>query len=607
MESNKQRLERFVAWLADNGAEMDQIEVRETEHGNGVYAREAIGEESQFAQIPMRLVVTGRVCRAALGTDASESELRGRPLLCAFLIQQRFVAGTESFWHPYISILPCEFHTPLFFTDSELELLRGTPMAYAVEDRRQLLRAEHEELMQRVPETAIPPSVLTFENYLWAAGVVSSRAFTESLVSGTKDTDGETSVLLPLLDMMNHRPLTRISWIIDDSCIGFRSGAAIGKGCEVVNNYGGKSNEELLLGYGFCVPGNPLSCYHIKLNYTMDPLAGDKRGILEYAQMASCDHYIRAGGLPRELLPTLRVMAMTEADVYYVKQLVRSTTNVSSPERVLDNLGLRIELRARFLLSFLLRKKLDALPQADECTPMTENGRLAVHYRGEIAGILRSTLSDLHEAECRLLACASGMFADDLHSLPQFVCDNGQQLDADAIGAAGDADAAEATEADEPAAAKKPRQDSAAQRFVDDVLVTDESIARDAAFAAAVDQIDVEADVLLTLFVLRIRMCPFLPWHACVRRLEPFKHPMLVREDPDAIESFGEMMMEMGEIHDSLFPLLTEHFPDVFPKEHFTPELFLWAAGVVESFRLSVPARCLGAADGDDVEGLCFV
>ncbi|KAJ2221545.1 hypothetical protein EV180_004618 [Coemansia sp. RSA 518] len=402
---------------------------------------------------------------------------------------------------------------------------------------------------------------------------------------------------------MNHRPLTRVSWITNDATIGFQAGAVIEAQSEMVNNYGAKSNEELLLGYGFCIPGNPLSCYHIKLNYSRDPQAADKQMILEQAHIASCDHYIRADGLPRDLLPMLRVMVMTETDVYYVKQAM-----ARGEEPKLGQLGLRIELRARFLLAFLLRKKLDALPQIER-VPSTENGRQAVLYRKEIESILRSTLSDLDKSESRLLACASKLFADDLHSLPRYVCDNGQQvetIDEQLNTSAEDRLVAESSD-DQQSRSKKPRTVLPAQQFVDDVLVTEESFAHDADFLAAVEQVDIDEDVLLVLFILRIRMCSALPWHTAVQRLESFKHPMLVYDDPDTAEAYGEMMMEMGEVHDSLFPLLTEHFPDVFPPENFTTELFLWAAGVTESFRLEVPARCVDAADGCDVEGLLLL
>ena len=60
--------------------------------------------------------------------------------------------------------------------------------------------------------------------------------------------------MLPVLDILNHRPHTPIAWLrLADRVAfvcepGFAGAAA---GAEVFNNYGAKSNEELLLGFGF--------------------------------------------------------------------------------------------------------------------------------------------------------------------------------------------------------------------------------------------------------------------------------------------------------------------------------------------------------------------
>ncbi|KAJ2131187.1 hypothetical protein IW136_005368, partial [Coemansia sp. RSA 678] len=201
------------------------------------------------------------------------------------------------------------------------------------------------------------------------------------------------------------------------------------------------------------------------------------------------------------------------------------------------------------------------------------------------------------------------LFADDLHLLPHYVCNNRQQVDTidEQLSTNVKDQLVAESSGDQPSRSKKSRTALPAQQFVENVLVTEESFAHDADFLAAVEQVDIDEDVLLVLFILRIRMCSALPWHTAVQRLESFQHPMLVYDDPNTAEAYGEMMMEMGEVHDSLFPLLTEHFPDVFPPEHFTPELFLWAAGVTESFRLEVPARCVDAADGCGIEGLLLL
>ncbi|KAJ2800241.1 hypothetical protein H4R20_004132 [Coemansia guatemalensis] len=619
---NGQRLERFQNWLEANGATLEKPELRKCgQHGNGVYAREAISDSEQYANIPSDLIITSDVCRKDL-KDVLAADLSGRALLCAFLIHQRFVCA-ESFWKPYIDILPQEFHTPLHFSSQELLLLHGTPMEYAVEDRRSELRAEHKRVQEAVDSKAEEMlRVLDFENYLWAATVVSSRAFTEALLEvGRKDVpdkrkdDGEqgnagakASVLLPLLDMMNHRPQARITWLVDSDSgsISFVAGSNVAAGSEVANNYGAKSNEELLLGYGFCASPNPLNCYHIKLNYSQDPLFAEKRQILEAAGIDACDHYIRKHQLPRYLLPMLRVMAMTETDVYYVRKLLAEAPD--NVEWLLQPLGLRIELRARFLLARLLDGKLNMLLNAQPVDlPETENARLALQYRAELEDILRSTLEKLHRDEDSLMSFAHSLLENDRHALPSYMAEGAVALPI----AANDAETETGPEEQD---AKRARATQPVQLFLEDVLVTlNHSLDRDPEFSQAVEQIDVDEDVLLTLFVLRCRAFPQSPWHFAVKRLESFKHPMLLlEEDPQALENYGEMMMEMGEIHDSLFPLLNEYFPEVFPIDQFSSELFLWAAGIVETCRVSLPARCVaanGAEDQDpqDIEGLCLV
>ncbi|KAJ2017156.1 hypothetical protein IWW57_005406, partial [Coemansia sp. S610] len=174
--TKSEKLLAFVEWLKINGADFSKIEIRDTtsEGGNGVYALERIESNERYAFIPHSLVVTGKVCHDTVRTNGpqqpvTESDPKpGRLMLCVFLIHERFVAGDASFWKPYIDILPREFHTPLHFSDEELMFLRGTPAEFAVEERRQGYREEHEKALALVPESVIPRDVLTFENYLWA-------------------------------------------------------------------------------------------------------------------------------------------------------------------------------------------------------------------------------------------------------------------------------------------------------------------------------------------------------------------------------------------------------------------------------------------------------
>ncbi|KFX87944.1 hypothetical protein O988_09214, partial [Pseudogymnoascus sp. VKM F-3808] len=72
--------------------------------------------------------------------------------------------------------------------------------------------------------------------------------------------EGPYPVLFPLLDIANHDAKARVEWFVnaqgpvkDFSII---TDGAVGRGEQVFNNYAPKGNTELLLGYGFCIPGN---------------------------------------------------------------------------------------------------------------------------------------------------------------------------------------------------------------------------------------------------------------------------------------------------------------------------------------------------------------
>ena len=101
------------------------------------------------------------------------------------------------------------------------------------------------------------------DDYLWATTVITSRAFPSRLVSqiGEKgvnpvdipsdDPSGPSSasdpVLIPVLDMLNHKPNHPVTWLISDNGIQFIPEIEVGANEEVFNNYGYKGNEECTL------------------------------------------------------------------------------------------------------------------------------------------------------------------------------------------------------------------------------------------------------------------------------------------------------------------------------------------------------------------------
>ena len=76
-------------------------------------------------------------------------------------------------------------------------------------------------------------------------------------MSHTLAADLDFPVLFPGSDIGNHHHEARIDYIFDPGRFTIKTNDATELGEEVFNNYGQKGNDELLLGYGFCIPNNP--------------------------------------------------------------------------------------------------------------------------------------------------------------------------------------------------------------------------------------------------------------------------------------------------------------------------------------------------------------
>lgn len=72
--------------------------------------------------------------------------------------------------------------------------------------------------------------------------MVSSRSFPYRLVDSSAKEGSEA--MFPLLDSLNHKPNTKITWSTNNGSVSFVAGQEFKAGQEVFNNYGPKSNEE---------------------------------------------------------------------------------------------------------------------------------------------------------------------------------------------------------------------------------------------------------------------------------------------------------------------------------------------------------------------------
>lgn len=87
--------------------------------------------------------------------------------------------------------------------------------------------------------------------YIWASTIFVSRAFSAKVLSGVipdaELPEENVSVLLPFIDVLNHRPLAKVEWRAGKDDVSFVVLENVAAGEEIANNYGPRNNEQCRL------------------------------------------------------------------------------------------------------------------------------------------------------------------------------------------------------------------------------------------------------------------------------------------------------------------------------------------------------------------------
>ncbi|AEO58552.1 hypothetical protein MYCTH_2080826, partial [Thermothelomyces thermophilus ATCC 42464] len=198
-------------------------------------------------------------------------------VLGRFFLVKEYLKGKDSFWWPYIATLPppeqvAVWALPPFWPDHDIAYLEGTNAHVAIQEIQENVKREFKQARKLLKEEDFPDlPAYTQLLYKWAFCIFTSRSFRPSLVlsDATKRRLSallpqgvqldDFSVLQPLLDIANHSPTARYTWdttSVPDTCR-LICHDPYQPGTQVYNNYGLKTNSELLLAYGFILPETP--------------------------------------------------------------------------------------------------------------------------------------------------------------------------------------------------------------------------------------------------------------------------------------------------------------------------------------------------------------
>ncbi len=282
-------------------------------------------------------------------------------------------------WFPYLNCLPLEFDDVLRWSPDALSHLSNTTLGNWVVSRQREVRDDY-DFCRRF----IHGEYFTYSNFLWAYSVVYSRSFPSSS-HPFGQMEGERGIgfgLLPLIDMFNHSPTADVTWKTTPTHITFLANAGVPQG-EIFNNYGPKSNQELLAGYGFVIDDDSREFLTVLVNpnATVDALFSRKRPFLQ-----DDEHVVRRSDL-NSLLKHVRVLCANVSELE-VLEMGRTTETIS----------LRNEFVALETIRRMFMSKLHAIESARFSVLSVEEER-----RGEMARIYKRGQVDILSTQISLI------------------------------------------------------------------------------------------------------------------------------------------------------------------------------------------------------------
>ncbi|KAH9886361.1 SET domain-containing protein [Xylariomycetidae sp. FL2044] len=334
-----------------------------------------------------------------------------------FFLMQQYLLGRESKWWPYIQTLPQPSQMssllPTMWPSDDVEFLRGTNAYVAVQEIKSTLKKEHKRAVRLLPER--DQFEYTRPLYHWAYSIYTSRSFRPSLIlPNAEDLTlpckiDDFSVLLPLFDIGNHSTTAKTAWNTEGEgeqavCM-FRSGQAYSAGEQVFNNYGLKTNAEMLLGYGFILPEcDDFHNDYVHIKTKADPQVGD----LVATHVVS----LRPLAHPSSLVGRQRLLERDSADCLPCFSHVQDSLIAALYESVNGSSEENDDTCLRDIMSGNIPKEqlhniVDALgsklsvdlEELEACDPEYEacnrNQELALAYREQCRKVLGNTLQSL--------------------------------------------------------------------------------------------------------------------------------------------------------------------------------------------------------------------
>nr|XP_043606953.1 fructose-bisphosphate aldolase-lysine N-methyltransferase, chloroplastic [Erigeron canadensis] len=326
-------VQTFWKWLSDEKVVSSKSPAKPglVSEGLGLVAERDIGRNEVVLEIPKKFWINpetvsasdiGRVCDG----------LKPWISVALFLIREK-LRQDDSVWRSYINILPEFTDSTIFWSEEELSEIEGTQLLSTTLSVKEYVKNEFLQVQDQVilPNKKLFPFDVTLEDFIWAFGILRSRAFSRLR--------GQNLVLIPLADLINHSPIiTTEDYAYEikgaglfsrDQIFSLRSPISVKAGQQVLIQYDlNKSNAELALDYGFIESTPDRNTYTLTLQISdSDPYFDDKLDIAESNGTKEVQYFDITLGrpLPPKMLPYLRLVALGGTDSFLLESIFRNS------------------------------------------------------------------------------------------------------------------------------------------------------------------------------------------------------------------------------------------------------------------------------------------
>ncbi|KAL1449894.1 hypothetical protein WDU94_002366 [Cyamophila willieti] len=271
-EQNQYRLgadEKMIAlmqWLMRNGWQKE-ITFYPTEFpntGRGLMTKSVLNKGDVLVNIPLSLLITARtVCNSPIYKYLNENvKYDGHEILAFYLVWEKHL-NEQSFWYPYINMLPEQLSTPLFWSSEPLHLPKfiSDEINGSLNNMKESYRnfLNHIQCKHKKCEHCNQAIVEIFneKDFIWAWCIVNTRAVYIPLEKNLHNISNSLA-LAPYLDLFNHVPSAQVEAMLIETQNAYqvKTLVPVAKYEQVFIEYGAHSNLKLLIDYGFTVPDN---------------------------------------------------------------------------------------------------------------------------------------------------------------------------------------------------------------------------------------------------------------------------------------------------------------------------------------------------------------